>query len=79
MPADMKATIAEAFLSLLQYKDVDKITVKVLKPATSPDRPSTIISKILLMLLNGVSELQPHSFSQISMKPTARRTPAGSL
>lgn len=30
MPADMKATIAEAFLSLLQYKDVDKITVKVL-------------------------------------------------
>lgn len=33
MPADMKATIAEAFLSLLQYKDVDKITVKVLVEA----------------------------------------------
>lgn len=33
MPADMKKMIAEAFLSLLRHKDIDKITVKVLVEA----------------------------------------------
>ena len=46
MPVNMKDTIAEAFLAMTARKSIDKITVKdLVRPATSPGRPFTTISR----------------------------------